>query len=194
MAFGRSLSLDRYEDRRAARVAEADAIGTVMDRAALLPEASRSISIELVYRYVEAAIGFSAFVPGSSRFDEMDAEMMSTYAELWAIAGDVATADPTFTIPMMHLQALSDASSAHTERIESLENRVPDEVMWLLLLVVVLSLGALAMHLTVVGRGVVSSVAAAVVVVLILLTLLDLDRPHRGFITVPDSALVALVS
>lgn len=111
-----------------------------------------------------------------------------------SIAGDVATADPTFTIPMMHLQALSDASSAHTERIESLENRVPDEVMWLLLLVVVLSLGALAMHLTVVGRGVVSSVAAAVVVVLILLTLLDLDRPHRGFITVPDSALVALVS
>ena len=59
---------------------------------------------------------------------------------------------------------------------------------------VVLSLGALSMHLTMMGREVLSSAASGTVVVLILVTLLDLDGPDRGFITVTDSSLVALFS
>lgn len=59
---------------------------------------------------------------------------------------------------------------------------------------VVLSLGALSMHLTMMGREVLSSAAAGTVVVLILVTLLDLDGSDRGFITVTDSSLVALFS
>jgi hypothetical protein len=194
LAFGLSLALDRYEERRAAIVAEANAIGQVIDTAELLPEPVRSQTAELVDRYVRASIGLSNVVVGSSRFDELDAEMSELYSEMWAIGGEVAVNDPESTVAELHLLALSDASGTHTERLESLENRVPDEITGLLLLVVLLSVGSLAMHLTVVGRGILSSLAAATVVALILLALLDLDRPNRGLITVPDTALVALLS
>ena len=48
----------------------------------------------------------------------------------------------------------------------------------------------LAAYLAILGRSVVTSLLAAAVVVVILFVSCDLDRPQRGFITVPFSALV----
>ena len=42
-----------------------------------------------------------------------------------------------------------------------------------------------------IGRNGTTALAAALVLVLILFVSFDLDRPHRGVITVPDAPLVA---
>jgi hypothetical protein len=49
----------------------------------------------------------------------------------------------------------------------------------------------LALYVALLGRGLLTSLVAATVVILILFISLDLDRPHRGLITVPDRPLVA---
>ena len=50
----------------------------------------------------------------------------------------------------------------------------------------------LALYLAIVGRGVITVVFAAALVTMLLLVTFDLDRPIRGFITVPDAALTSL--
>jgi len=52
------------------------------------------------------------------------------------------------------------------------------------------AVGALSLYLALLGRGLLTSLVAATVVFVILFISLDLDRPHRGLITVPDQPLV----
>jgi hypothetical protein len=66
LAFGLSLAVGRYEDRRAAVVAEANAIGTTYLRAQLLAEPARTRSLALLREYTELAIRLSHDVPNSS--------------------------------------------------------------------------------------------------------------------------------
>ena len=51
------------------------------------------------------------------------------------------------------------------------------------------ALGALALYLALLSRGLLTSLVATMVVLLILFISFDLDRPHRGLITVPDAPL-----
>src|SRR6516164_8148780 len=65
LAFGLSLAVGRYEDRRAATVDEANAIGTSYLRAQLIAEPARTRSLALFPRYTDLAIHVSKEVPGS---------------------------------------------------------------------------------------------------------------------------------
>src|SRR3954463_2144187 len=65
LAFGLSLAVGRYEDRRAATVAEANALGTAYLRAQLIAEPARSVSLDLLRRYTDHAIAVSGEVPDS---------------------------------------------------------------------------------------------------------------------------------
>jgi hypothetical protein len=54
------------------------------------------------------------------------------------------------------------------------------------------ALGLLALHISILGRGLVPMLAAAALVTLLLLVIFDLDRPTRGLIKVPSAPLVAV--
>ena len=56
LAFGLSLAVSRYEDRRSNIVTEANAIGTTYLRAQTLAEPVRSRSLDLLVRYTRSAI------------------------------------------------------------------------------------------------------------------------------------------
>src|SRR3954465_9433855 len=56
LAFGLSLAVSRYEDRRANVVSEANAIGTAYLRAETLTEPMRSRSLDLLVDYTELAV------------------------------------------------------------------------------------------------------------------------------------------
>ena len=72
-----------------------------------------------------------------------------------------------------------------------LNNRVPGAVLALEVVgAAPVALGLLAAYLAMMGRGVVPVVLAAALVSMMLLITFDLDRPTRGLITVPDTALV----
>src|SRR4051794_5194041 len=67
LAFGLSLAVSRYEDRRGNVVAEATAIGTPSLRAQTISEPMRSRSLALLRRYTHSALHVSDDVPGSKR-------------------------------------------------------------------------------------------------------------------------------
>jgi hypothetical protein len=65
-------------------------------------------------------------------------------------------------------------------------------VLWLQVLASALALGVLGMFVGTHERGVFMALLAAGLVAVILLVVVDLDRPHRGLITIPDGPIVAV--
>ena len=191
LAFGLTMAVGRYDTRRALLVHEADSNGTTFLRAQLLGEPTRSASLALLERYAAAAVDLADQVPDSGPFDVASGRMDDLQRQLWGLAGDAVNTDPVGTAPRLYIETLNEMIDAHSDRVASLRNRVPSTVLVLQLFGSAVALGALALYLALLGRGLLTSLVATVVVLLILFISFDLDRPHRGLITVPNGALVA---
>jgi hypothetical protein len=189
LAFGLSMAVARYDARRALVVQEANSIGTTYLRAQLLAEPVRSESMAVLREYTDAAIELADDVPDSDEFVTGAAAMESQQQVLWGLAGDAIAADPVGSAPRLYVETLNDTIDRHTDRVASLRNRVPGTVMVVEVVGSAVALGVLALYLTMLGRGVKTSLLASMFVVLILFVSIDLDRPQRGFITVPYAVL-----
>ena len=192
LAFGLSMALARFEERRVDMVDEANAISTVMLRTSLLDGVDREAANEVLDHYTDAVVRYSEVVPGSDEFWNFRHEVEILAGELWLIGTQAMDTQPEANGPRLFIEALNDAFDAHGTRTAGLINQVPHEVSMLMLLASCAALAALGMHLSVVGRGLISSMIAALVVVSVLVVSFDLDRPHRGLITVPDGPLIEL--
>jgi hypothetical protein len=191
LAFGLSLAVGRYEDRRAATVTEANAIGTTYLRAQLLAEPERSRSLQLLRDYTDQAISVSHEVPNSSGMKRTTAKEGVLQRRLWRSAGQAIAGAPNASAPRLYIETLNETIDAQSARLASLTNRVPGAVLALEVIGAAAAMGILALHISVLGRGLVAMVTAAALISLLLLVTFDLDRPTRGLITVPSTPLVA---
>src|SRR3954470_8040859 len=189
LAFGLSLAVSRYENRRTNIVSEANAIGTTFLRAQTLPEPMRSRSLDLLVSYTRTAVRLSDHIPGSARARAAAARGEEAQRRLWGLAGRVLEKAPNASAPRLYVEALNEMIDDETARIASLGNRVPTAVLVLEVLGAAVALGLLAAYLALLGRGVVAVVLASALVAFLLLVTSDLDRPTRGLIRVPDTAL-----
>jgi len=192
LAFGLSLAVGRYESRRAAVVAEANAIGTTYLRAQLLAEPVRTRSLGLLRDYTDLALEVSEEVPGSDGMQRTLAAQGVVQRDLWGLAGDAVEGAPVGTAPRLYVQTLNEMIDLQTVRVAALGNRVPGAVLVLEVLGAAIALGVLGLYLSVLGRGLVPMLAAAALVTMLLLVTFDLDRPTRGLITVPATPLEVL--
>ena len=94
LAFGLSLAVGRYQDRRASVVEEANAIGTTYLRAQTLAEPVRSRSLDLLVRYTDASIRFAQSVPDSASARRAFADESQLQRQLWSLAGQALDAAP----------------------------------------------------------------------------------------------------
>jgi hypothetical protein len=189
LAFGLSLAVSRYEDRRSNVVSEANAIGTTYLRAQTLAEPVRSRSLDLLVLYTRSAIRISDEVPGSDEASNARAQEERIERRLWALAGEALDMAPTASAPRLYVETLNELIDGETVRVAALSNRVPTAVLVLEILGSALALGLLAAYLAIVGRGVLAVLLASALVAFLLLVTADLDRPTRGMIQIPDSAL-----
>jgi hypothetical protein len=194
LAFGLSLAVGRYENRRSDVVAEANTIGTTYLRAQTLAEPVRSESLLLLRDYTDASIRIADEVPGSASQRDAVAESSALQRELWGLAGEALGAAPTFSAPRLYVESLNDMFDAQTSRVAGLGNRVPTAVIVLEVVGAALALAVLALHLATLGQGIATVAAAAALVTLLLVVTFDLDRPTRGLIRVPSTPLVAVAA
>jgi hypothetical protein len=192
LAFGLSLAVGRYGDRRAAVVAEANAIGTTYLRAQLLAEPQRSRSLALLREYTDLAIQLSHDVPASTQMKRTAAAEGIVQRRLWALAGEALDRAPVASGPRLYVDSLNSTIDMQTVRISGLNNRVPGAVLALEVIGAAAALGLLGLYLSVLGRGVLPVVLAAALISMLLLVTFDLDRPVRGLITVPSTPLDSL--
>jgi hypothetical protein len=189
LAFGLTLAVGRYEARRAAVVAEANAIGTTYLRAQTIAEPARSQSLALLRRYTDLAVRIAKEVPSSEAMKRTEAEESALQRRLWRLANQALASAPSASAPRLYVDSLNDTIDQQTVRSSALNNRVPTEVLALEVIAAAAAVGLLALYLAVLGRGLLAVVAAAGLVTMLLLVTFDLDRPTRGLIEVPATPL-----
>jgi hypothetical protein len=128
LAFGLSLALSRYEDRRAAIVHEANTIGTTYLRAQTLPEPLRSRSLNLIVTYTDSAIGLSEYPPGGAEEARIESAEDGVQRRLWALAGRSLELEPVASAPRLYVETLNEMIDAQTSRVAALNNDVPAAV------------------------------------------------------------------
>jgi hypothetical protein len=192
LAFGLTMAVGRYEDRRSLVVTEADAIGTTYLRAQLITEPARTQSLDLLRLYAAEAVRFANSVPASDRFAASSSTLEGLHRDLWYWAGQATEASPNGNASRLYVETLNEMIDAQADRVASLQNRLPTPVVLLEILGSAVALGILALYLTVVGRGSAVTALTGVVFLAILFITIDLDRPSRGFIKVPATPLEAV--
>ena len=190
LAFGLSLAVSRYEDRRSNIVTEANAIGTTYLRAQTLAEPIRSRSLDLLVQ-LHAERGPPLGRGAGQRRGRCRPRTggADSNAGCGASPEKLSTTAPTASAPRLYVESLNEMIDAETARVAALSNRVPTAVLVLEVLGAALALGLLAAYLAIVGRGVLAVLLASVLVAFLLLVTADLDRPTRGLIQVPDAVL-----
>jgi hypothetical protein len=192
LAFGLSLAVGRYEDRRAATVSEANAIGTTYLRAQLIAEPARTESLDVLRRYTDLALEVSNEVPNGSAMRRTTAEQDLLQRQLWALAGQAIASAPTDSAPRLYVDSLNATIDQQSVKLAALNNRVPGAVLGLEVVGAAIAVALLALHISLLGRGLVPVLAAAGLITLLLLVTFDLDRPTRGLIEVPSTPLEAV--
>jgi hypothetical protein len=189
LAFGLSRAVSRYEDRRSNVVTVANAIGTAYLRAQTLHEPVRSRSLDLLVDFNRTAVSVSDHVPGSAGAKAAVATEDGLERQLWRLAGSALDTSPVASAPRLYVESLNEMFDSENARVVALGNRIPTAVLILDLVGSALALGLLAAYLKVTGRGEATVVLASALVAFLLLVTTDLDRPTRGLIRVPDTAL-----
>ena len=191
LAFGLTLAVGRYENRRVDVVNDANTIGTAYLRAQTIAEPQRSRSLALLRSYNDLAIRVTYQRPGSANLRATTAQQGQLQRRIWRLAGEAMNAHPRDSAPRLYVDSLNEMIDQQGVRLAGLNNRVPNAVLWLELLGAASALGLLGLYLSVLGRGLIPIFAAAVVVSLLVLVTFDLDRPTRGLIKIPASPLLA---
>ena len=107
LAFGLTMAVGRYDNRRALVVQESNDIGTTYLRAQLLAEPARATSLALLEEYADVAIDLADQVPDTDQFDRDVTRFQGIQRELWAAAGEAVRADSVDTAPRLYIETLN---------------------------------------------------------------------------------------
>jgi hypothetical protein len=123
---------------------------------------------------------------------EASAAAASEQAEnrLWALAGQALDAQPEASAARLYVDSLNGMFDSQASLVYGLTNRVPTPVLLVELVGAAVATAALALHLAMFGRGVLTVLIASVLVTVLLVVTFDLDRPTRGMIQVSATPLI----
>lgn len=194
LAFTYSFALARLDARKAALLTEANALGTAFLRADLLPEPGRDALRGRLLEY-----GRTHLAPaGTDTAEEMEEAIRRSelvQGRLWPTLTEALGPRPIGPGEALAIAAVNEVIDAHAGRVAAVRDRLPGEV---LLVVMVVAAGAMAASGHGLGlrgqrepmRGVVYAGSLALVLGLII----DFDDPLHGLIRVDVRPLAETVA
>lgn len=185
LAFSFSLSLGRYDERRAALVREANAIGTTFLRTKLLDAGSASAVRADLRDYVAQRITFARADADPQQRAVAEARSTRIQRHMWLITMQAARRDSHSTMVPLFVSALNDTIDLTTEEGAVLEAHIPDIVVIGLLLIALSAASLMGYGFGRQGqRAILPKILFALMIAIALGLVLDLDRPQRGLIRV----------
>ena len=182
LSFTFSMSASRFDKRNSLIVDEANNISTVVLRADMYPDSIRSLFKNDLREYIEARIAYYKAGNDKLLINKSLADATRIFNTLWQRANELSR-NSTTTIPhSLMIPALNDISDVVTSRDAARVARVPDPIIWLLIILSIL--GSLIIGYSRKEKKsdwIVLSVYALMTVVTIY-TIIDLDRPRQGMI------------
>lgn len=194
LGFTFSLALQRFDSRSEAVTNEANAIGTAILRAELLPESVRAETRDLLVTYLDRRVRAGA-IP-LNRPDERAAilrESSQILDSLWLNVVRAAAEDRSPVTTGLFVQALNEMIDAYGTRDAALDRHVPEPVLLLMFAAFIMTACLVGYAAGVAGHR--ASFATYILVTLVtflVLVVIDLDRPRRGIIEVSQQPLMDL--
>lgn len=192
IGFTFSMSVSRYNQRKDYEATEANAIGTELARAELLPEADAASVRGLLSSYLAQRISFYR-TREAGKLQEINASTAQLQAELWSAVQNSASGHPT---PIMALvvSGMNDVLNSQTYTQAAWWNRIPGAA-WALMI------GTAACCTFLVGyteRQTQVRAKRLFVIPLIVSTSLyliaEIDSPNRGIVRVRPQNLESVAS
>ena len=192
LGFTFSQSLERFNARSEAVVDEANAIGTAYLRAQLIPPAVREAARALLRDYVDLRVREAGLRLTDPAEQSLLAKAQQTQNELWEYAKQTAGEEKT-PVSSLFIQSINELIDSFGRREAEIKRHVPEIVILLLFVTFVLTGVLVGGASGVEGhRPTVSCYLLVLLIVLLVFVIIDLDRPRRGFIEVPQDSLIQL--
>ncbi|MFC2113070.1 hypothetical protein ACFLTA_07365 [Bacteroidota bacterium] len=196
LGFTFNMALQRFDNRSQAEIYEANAIGTTVLRAELLPDPYDSISQVLLQEYIDLRINISTVdLTQVSERKKLNLQTNELQRRIWNVAIMAAEVDPRPVTTGYFITALNDMIDARGERNATLMRHVP-EVILFLMFIVFITTGAIMGYSAGLGmnRAYIPTVLMTFLIVLVVFIVIDLDRPKRGIIKVKQNSILELKS
>lgn len=193
LAFTFSMANERYNQRRALVIEEANAIGTAILRTDIYPDSVRQILRSHLKDYVEARIAFYKVHMDLEKMVEHFRAGNEISAKAWKVAANYARIDGNTTKTSELIPALNAMIDVTTTRRAAGEATIPDSILYFLFSLCLASSFLLGYdHKNQLDWIVVSGFSLMLSITVF--TIIDLDRPRGGLINmdVPNEKIVEL--
>jgi hypothetical protein len=190
LAFTYAQAADRYQLRKRLLVQEANAIGTFWLRTDFLPAPERAEDRRLLARYVDLRVAEEGGVLDPKALQARFREAEAIHTELWTVTTRPLATRPPTVLDSLLISSLNELIDLHTSRLAAYEERVPGAVLGLVALVSALGLFLVGFSFGLADqRAPIFVLVLTVAVVAVTMTVVDLDRSHRGLIRTSQTAL-----
>jgi len=191
ISFTFAMALSRFEARRDAVLAEANAIGTTALRARLLAEPEGAEVLRLLRRYVQLRLDMIERLPSAPEFNADTTRAGELQNALWRQAQAAAAKDNAMVPTGLFIQSLNEMIDDLEKQLTATRNRVPNIV-----LLALYGIAAVASAFTGYAGGLESRRSRLPVHIMgllvsaVILLIQDLDRPTAGFIRVSQQPMI----
>jgi hypothetical protein len=189
IAITMGMASDRFDTRRGLVQEEANHIQTVYLRAGYLPQPQSDQIRQLVRDYIPYRITAS----DPAQLQANIAHSQDLMNQIWAITQDFIAQNPGSDAYSAFAESVTDAITIAGSRVTAINNRVPEAILWFLIIGSVLSVGLVGYDAGLTMRR--SLVAALLLIVLfstVIYLVLDLNQPSTGIFTVSQQPLITL--
>jgi hypothetical protein len=188
LAIVMGMAADRFDNRRALVLEDANSIRTAYLRAGYQPAPVGDQVRELLREYAPLRISTNdpaLLAANIERSEEIQ-------AELWAIAEELVRTTENTDLLALFVESINDLIIVHEQRVTAgIYARVPESIVLLLLGGSVLALGMVGYGAGLTGRR---SIAGALLLVIALsvvtVLVVDLDRPRDGLLQVSQQPII----
>ena len=188
IGFSFSMATNRYEQRKNFEESEANAIGTELRRADLLPPADAANVRKLLGLYVDQRIQFY-INEDDIRREQIRQRTSQLQADLWAAVRGPAADQPT-PVAALVLAGMNDVINSQGNTQSAFWNRIPNAA-WLLMAAIALCANVLFGYRSRKGPGKLAIVLPFVISIAWLL-IADIDAPRHGLIRISPQNLESL--
>lgn len=134
LGFTVSMAVSRYDERRAAMVAEGNAIGTFVYRTDFLPEGPHSRTLAALEDYVAARVAVGEQGVTRAALAEAGRPQAIAQQAIWQAVVEAAALFPDGSYRILTVGSANEMFDLAAARDIALKNRLPDTLLLLLLL------------------------------------------------------------
>jgi hypothetical protein len=182
LALMLSFGSTRFDERRQGTLAEANAISTAWLRAEVLGHPNGSAIAMRLKDYVEVRRDYVQAPRNLETLQQLNHRTSQLQAEIWSDMTAIVRERPDPAVVSL-MSALNEVFDMGTSERFAHDNRIPQSLFWLLMVLAHLTMGALGYQLGLKGQRshVISSLLTAVWTAVIVV-ILDLSAPRLGAI------------